>query len=89
MLYIINENDSQNIGQNTGGWKTYMADCIIILILGAIVFFIIRGQLRRAGQAQNGGGCSGCSGCAGCSACGGHSTCAGADEKKRDKSKQR
>lgn len=59
-----------------------MADFVILLILGAIVILIIRGQLRRAGRPQDGGGCSGC---AGCSACGGHSACAGGTDQKTEK----
>ncbi|MCI8528328.1 MAG: FeoB-associated Cys-rich membrane protein [Lachnospiraceae bacterium] len=41
-----------------------MADIIIIIILVAVVYFIVRGQLNRRGSGQN-CGCSGCTGCSG------------------------
>ncbi len=44
-----------------------MADVIIIAVLAVIVFFIVRGQLRKLRKGQCSGGCAGCSGsCNGC-----------------------
>lgn len=44
-----------------------LADIIIIAILVAIVFFILRSQIRKFRQGQCGGGCPGCGGsCGGC-----------------------
>lgn len=46
---------------------SYLADIVIIVILAAAVFFILRGQIRRLHQGQCSGGCHGCSGnCSGC-----------------------
>jgi len=44
-----------------------MADIIIAAILGIIVFFIVRSQLRKLRRGQCSGGCPGC--CGSCSAC--------------------
>lgn len=44
-----------------------MADVIIIAALAVIVFFIVRGQLRKLQRGQCSGGCAGCSGnCGSC-----------------------
>lgn len=45
----------------------YLADIVIIVILAAAVFFILRSQIRRFRGGQCSGGCPGCSGnCSGC-----------------------
>lgn len=47
-----------------------MADIIIVTALAIVVFFIVRGQLRKLRRGQCSGGCAGCSGsCAGCRSC--------------------
>lgn len=56
-----------------------MADFIIIGILAVIVFFLVRGQVRRLKKGQCAGGCSGCSGCLGCRESG--LDCGSAEEK--------
>ncbi len=43
-----------------------MADIIIISILAALVFLILRSRLQRSGRGSCQGGCAGCSGCCGC-----------------------
>lgn len=44
-----------------------LADIVIIAILVATVFFIVRSQIRKLRQGQCSGGCPGCSGsCSGC-----------------------
>ncbi len=47
-----------------------MADIIIVGVLAVIVFFVLRGELRKLRRGQCSGGCSGCAGCsAGCPCC--------------------
>lgn len=53
-------------------WLTsHIADLIIIAVIAAIVFFVVRGMIRdkKAGKSSCGGSCAGCGACAGCSAC--------------------
>lgn len=59
-----------------------MADIIIIAVLGVVVFFILRGQMKKARSGQCGGGCAGCPGCSGCGGCGCH---VGASEGKGER----
>lgn len=42
-----------------------IADFIVIAILAAAVFFILRGQIRKFRRGQCSGGCPGCSGSCG------------------------
>ena len=53
---------------------SHIADIVIIAVILAAVFFVIRGMIRdkKAGKPSCGGcaGCGACAGCAGCSSCG-------------------
>ena len=44
-----------------------MGDIIIVTVIAAAVFFILRSQIRKLRRGQCYGGCAGCSGnCSGC-----------------------
>ena len=49
----------------------HIADIVIIAVILAAVFFVIRGMIRdkKAGKSSCGGSCAGCGACAGCSGC--------------------
>lgn len=48
-----------------------MVDIIIITIIAAAAFFILRSQLKKLCRGQCSGGCPGCQGsCGGCAGCG-------------------
>ena len=48
-------------------YMPYLADIVIIVILAAAVFFVLRSQIHRLRGGQCSGGCPGCTGnCRGC-----------------------
>ena len=65
----LNENDYQKsvkAAERTIN-MAILADIVIIAILVAAVFFILRGQIRKFRQGQCSGGCPGCNrSCSGC-----------------------
>ena len=66
-------------------WLTaHIADIVIIAVLAAAVFFVVRGMIRdrKAGKPSCGGSCAGCGACAGCSGCNSCSACAQSCIKK-------
>ena len=72
-------------------WLTsHIADIVIIAVIAASVFFVVRGMIRdkKAGKSSCGGSCAGCgacAGCAGCSACHGCTACAAEQHVKTQK----
>ena len=65
---------------------SHAADLIVIAVIAAAVFFVVRGMIRdkKAGKPSCGGSCAGCGACAGCAGCSSCSACAAGRIKKQN-----